>query len=712
MILNQCKKRPLWFQCLCVAMLLGALFAGALLIKASFDLTRSGLKIQEAVLNNYKIYLMYSLARLTFWVWVVAAFFFGVGSFLYICFIKITNRTFHWLECTISACVFFGFFCVFQFSQHLLHIPSKIMANSLYRASRFYPLWDQLSPERLLSIQWGLGAVGGLLILVAAVKLLIQKNYRSIGSGVLWGGMLIGIWVWCSWEFDLERLPVKAQAHSTSSKLNVLMIGSDSLRFDKFSATGNTRGLTPFMDSLAEQGVFFANMYVPMGRTCPSITSLMTGTWPQTHGFRDNYISDIEAKNIPTAFPQILKDNGYLTAALGDWAAGDLSHIDFGFDEVDVAENQWNIKYLMRQGPKDLRLFLGLFSHNRFGRVFLPEIYYVAGTPLNQDIARRSKESLNHFAGKGQPFFLNIFTASTHGPFGSQYPFYTLFSNPDYAGESKFCMFGLTTPEEIEEKQKQGKAHFDVQQILDLYDGAVRSFDDLVSEIVDHLEKLGLRDNTLIIIYSDHGSELFDRDAWGQGNEVVGNDYSARVPFIIVDPRKKRGHVIQPVVRSIDFAPTLLDLLGFTAIPSMEGISLSPYLDTPASIPELVAYNETGFWFGHVPGAIKNHKSFSTILEMIVVPDYKTGTLALNKKLEVQAIQAKDRMIRKGKWKLVYLPTEAGYFSALFDMENDPRGNVDLSDKYPDVHDALLAELEPWLEKDRRLLDSMQGDNE
>ncbi len=76
-----------------------------------------------------------------------------------------------------------------------------------------------------------------------------------------------------------------------------------------------------------------------------------------------------------------------------------------------------------------------------------------------------------------------------------------------------------------------------------------------------HLEACGLADNTIVVVYSDHGMEFFEHDTWGQGNSAVG-EFSPRIPLVIRDPRKPGRGKIDNVVRSIDLAPTLLELVG------------------------------------------------------------------------------------------------------------------------------------------------------
>ena len=124
----------------------------------------------------------------------------------------------------------------------------------------------------------------------------------------------------------------------------------------------------------------------------------MTGTWPHTHGIRDNFIADARRASSVDALPQLLKPLGYRTAALSDWCGSDMAKFSFGFDHTDVPDDQWNLKYLIRQGPKDLRLFVSLFTHNRLGRLLLPELYYLGGVPLTTEMGRRARRLLSRLA--------------------------------------------------------------------------------------------------------------------------------------------------------------------------------------------------------------------------------------------------------------------------------------------------------------------------
>jgi arylsulfatase A-like enzyme len=227
----------------------------------------------------------------------------------------------------------------------------------------------------------------------------------------------------------------------------------------------------------------------------------------------------------------------------------------------------------------------------------------------------------------------------------------------------------------------------------------VSNFDDQVKRIVEHLEASGLGSNTIVVIYSDHGMELFEHDTWGQGNSVRG-DFSARIPLIIVGPGVEAQTACAEIVRSIDIAPTLLELVGLTSPEAVDGTSLLPYLRGERASLNLAAFHETGIWLADVPGMPCNHLRYPYLFELLEVPDKRTGTLAIKPEFRRPVIVAKDRMVRVGPWKLTYQPTTDGPLYALFDVETDPECRVDLAAERADVVQQLRARLAQWMDRE------------
>jgi arylsulfatase A-like enzyme len=227
----------------------------------------------------------------------------------------------------------------------------------------------------------------------------------------------------------------------------------------------------------------------------------------------------------------------------------------------------------------------------------------------------------------------------------------------------------------------------------------VRSFDDEVGRILAHLKQCGLAENTIVVIFSDHGMEFFEHGTWGQGNSVFGNQ-STRVPLIIRDPRYRQGRVVVDTVRSIDIAPTLLELVGLSRLPSMDGQSLSACIERGSPTPSLIALSETGYWLTDLPGTPEGHLRYPELPDLLHVPDRAAGTLALKEEFRRIVVDAKDRMVVSGRWKLTYQPLQSGALIKLFDLDRDSDCRHDVSKDFPRIAAGLEAELTKWLEED------------
>lgn len=671
-----------------------ASLASMLLLASSLaTFSRTGPNLREEILSHYSRYTLLALIRLTFWAWLLFSLMAGLGSLLYVSFAVAARQDISLAGLALASVAGIAWILAIQFCRHLLYLPASICASLNILPSRLYGLWRLLTPARLKAAVSGSLAAATLLLVMTSLRLL--EDGRMLELAALWGLLAAygGIVAWATWQKDPAPLP----AGKSASQPNFLLIGSDTLRADRLGALGHPRGLTPNLDRLAARGSLFGQCYVPCARTAPSLVSMLTGMWPHHHGVRDNFIADAATDLRVPDLPSLLRQHGYATAAVSDWCGADLKKFPFGFDYVDMPDDQWNIKYLIRQGPKNLRLVLSLFTHNRFGKTFLPELYYLAGVPMTTEVGRQGRTVLNALAQGEKPFLLHLFYSTTHPPFGVEHPYYTRLSDPAYRGESKFVMSRLTEPFEIIRRQGQPKEEFDLDQILDLYDSCVMRFDDEVGQLMEHLDRSGLAENTVVVIYSDHGMEFFEHNTWGQGNSAVG-DFSPRVPLIIADP-VLASVKYDGVVRSIDLMPTLLERANIPTPPGLDGQSLMPAMQSEPMEPRS-AFNETGIWIADIPGLPAKHLRYPNLLELLEVPDRETGTLAIKQEYEEATILAKDRMVRRDRWKLVYQPLTEGYLLRLFDTLNDPNCERDISGLEPELTAQLWACLETWMAQD------------
>jgi arylsulfatase A-like enzyme len=679
-----------------IALLLGASCSVILVVKSILDFTRTGPEMAEEVLTHYRIYLVYSLARLFVFAFLIVAFVAFVGIVAYVAGVVVLDVPYR-----PSVAVAVGFCAALllvarRFAHTLLYSPGVIAASSLYSMTHFYPLWRTLTPRRLRTVDETLLFLI-LFWLIAAVIMLAQRG-AWIGVASI-TGIAVAYAAIVHWATRQSEPPPVARRERSPSSPNIILIGSDTLRADRLFGAGYRRELMPNVARLARRGTQFTDCYVPCARTAPSLASMLTGTWPHRHGVRDTFVTS-EQTHLPVpSLPQILRQAGYRSGIVGDWAASDAEKFNFGFDRRDLPPDQWNIKFLMRQGPKDLRLFLSLFTQNAFGKACLPEIYYLGGIPLTEEVGRDTRRMIADLAQDEAPFFVISFMATTHPPFTSKYPYYSLYSDPAYRGESKFIMAKLRDPWEIIRAQAEPKSKFDLEQVIDLYDGCVRNFDDEVARILSYLEASGLADNTIVVVFSDHGFEFFEHETWGQGNSAIG-DFSARVPIIIADPRVRKAQKVTEVVRTVDIAPTLLELAGLQVPPSMQGESLASAIRGEPLRADLPAFNETGVWLTDLPGTPDNHLRYPDLPALLEVPDKSIGMISLKPEYVDIIVAAKDRMVRVGDWKLTYQPLLDGAIYRLFNIRVDPACLHDVFAEYPDIARDLRARLDQWMDED------------
>ncbi len=660
-----------------------------LLVKSIISFTQTGPEIRDEIRGHYLFYTLYAMTRLTLFIFLILIWTTCLGSIPALAFALNHGGSFPYLWVALSALVGTGAITALQFCKHLLIIPSSIMMNSNYSMRWFTGLNQHLTISRLRWLRMMLISVFAYCAYHITAQLQTTNDntelFRFLGfCSILLIPYLINI---------LPQISTGSAPHNTTEKPhpNLLMIGSDTLRADHIMTHHDQQSLTPFIESLAKKGALFTHCMTPIARTAPSLTSILTGTWPDTHGIKTNYTEDAKTKLSPKALGEVLAEQGYTTAAITDWAGSDLNKFSFGFQKYDGPNDQWNLKFYIRQGPKDIRLFLSLFTHNRLGKLCLPELYYMAGKPLTQPLGKLARSWLSKFSKQKKPFFLNLFLSTTHPPFGSEYPYYRYFAHPDYRGESLFGMSRLTDPMEIIKSQREPKEAFDLEQVIDLYKGCVRNFDDELRKIIHHLKKCGLDQNTLIVIYSDHGMEFFENDTWGQGNSIYGQA-SNKVPLLIIDPAIKEPMHSDQLVRTLDIMPTVLEKLGIEIPQSVEGVSLQPTIKGQEQL-ELPGFCETGLWLTTPPGQHPDHLKYPDLLEILDIPDKNQGTLAISPEYKEAIEKARDKMLEIGEWRLIIIALEQGPKYELYYIPTDPTCKNDIAKENTVVVNRLIPML-------------------
>jgi arylsulfatase A-like enzyme len=490
---------------------------------------------------------------------------------------------------------------------------------------------------------------------------------------------------------------------------NIIIIGSDSLRSDKLGCNGYVprrsdgaaaQGVSPRIDELAARSVNFEKCFTPIASTLESGTSLMTSLYPQTHGLRQMYpnretVDATKAKIVPLA--KILSENGYDTAAFGDWCAGYYELMPLGFEHISVSSFD-NFKIYMSQAVVMAHFVIPLYFDHQLGYEIFPELGSFAQFVTPDVVTKRVEDRMDEVAGSNKPFFWHVFYSCNHLPYRSDEPYASMFTDPDYDGPNKngvdFDIDSFIGGTDLEDKWN-ALPEKDVQQIRDLYDGCTRQFDDQVGRLVDALEKRGLAENTIVIVTADHGDNLYEEGVTlGHGLTFAGGMHANHIPLVFHLPRKK-AQSIPEAVNMIDIAPTLADLAGAEKPSSWEGKSFAGWLDGSEPPVDRPFYGETGFPFIQFRVAGIERPSLPPMDQMTWIDDSFNYQFVLRDEFAKPLAAAKQRCLLIRDWKLICTPTKEGdrHFGLFFQD-----GQEDVAAANPEILAPMKAALERWMD--------------
>jgi hypothetical protein len=301
-----------------VSAVVASIFTLLVFIKSLFDFTRTGPQMTEEVLSHYRLYLAYSLARLVFFAFLISALMAYAGVIVYVAGLILTGTSYLPVAAAGAALAGILLLTARRFVRTLLLSPGVIASSLLYSSTRLLPLWDRLTTVRLRAIDAGLLATLGTWLVASLVVL----SLRGAWSGFVLLGGIVALGIVIVHFAVQEREPPPARRNGKGhARPNILMIGADTLRADRLTGTGYHRNLTPNLERLARSATEFTDCYVPCARTAPSIISMLSGTWPHRHRVRDTFVTPDETRLPVPSLPGILKQVGYQSAIVGDWAA-------------------------------------------------------------------------------------------------------------------------------------------------------------------------------------------------------------------------------------------------------------------------------------------------------------------------------------------------------------------------------------------------------
>ena len=357
---------------------------------------------------------------------------------------------------------------------------------------------------------------------------------------------------------------VESAARQNGSKPNVILVTMDTVRADHLSLYGYNRNTTPNLAQLAQSSTVFTHAMAAGDMTLTSHAAIFTGTygsWNGAHpdlGNRPHSISDQYA-----TLPEILAKNGYSTAAI----VANIYYLQpaLGFSrgfqlyELDIPVRllPGKDRYYLRDGARQVL--------SRFRCTSEFDLPIRRAQEINQAAFRFLKAGV---ASQQKPFFLFLNYMDAHNPYLPPAPFDAMYPGKDCSvtnDEWTLLSRGLAAhktqlPEHVRD------------ELVSQYDGAIAYLDSQIGALILELKRLGVYDNTMIVITSDHGEALGDRDRIGHGVSTYHDQVG--VPLIIKYPAISTSQVVTTNVGHADILPTILEAAGIAAPRFIRGESL------------------------------------------------------------------------------------------------------------------------------------------
>jgi len=398
---------------------------------------------------------------------------------------------------------------------------------------------------------------------------------------------------------------------------NIILIFADDLGYGDVGCYGQKIIKTPNIDKLAASGALFTNQFAQIPTCGASRCSMLTGMLPKTTGYLSNeacktYISGKPETKDPETFIHHLRRNGYYTVGIGKIShyvdgllygytdpVGTELELPHSWDEMLFNPAKWGTGWNAFFGYAD-----GSNRQSRNKQVKPYEMGNVddMGYPDGYS-AQLALKKLDELAKKDKPFFLAVGFFKPHLPFNSPKKYWDMYD------ESKLPLSpNPFIPENVNKASLHNSGEFNGYKLGDeeaslegpvsdayarklrhAYFAAISYSDAQVGKLLDELDKLGLAENTVVVLWGDHGWHLGDQLVWGKHTIF---ERALKSAFILRAPGKTKGETINKVVSTIDIYPTLMDLCGVVMPHETDGRSLVPLLDNP-----LAKWNEVSYGY-------------------------------------------------------------------------------------------------------------------
>ncbi len=414
------------------------------------------------------------------------------------------------------------------------------------------------------------------------------------------------------------------------NRLNVLLVTLETTRADHLGAYGYARDTSPSFDRLASEGVLFEHHSTVSPRTNPSLASLLTSSYPHEHGVR-NLLLPLEPENRTLA--EVLRSAGYATGAV-------QSH------------------------PR-------LIKASGLAQGFTDYDDDVAAHPVADQACARAEAWIRDAARRSRPWFFWIHVMDPHWTYEPPDPWRTRYVADDPRTTATYADLRARRSTIGPIIFRNAMPPDEVAAFIGLYDGELRFTDNALGGLIRALREGRLEDKTLVVVTADHGESLGEHDYYFEHGDL-GSEPEVHIPLVFRWPGTlPAGLRIPATVRSIDLAPTILDLAGLPAEPSFRGQTLQGYFESREAA-DRPCFGETDMSF---------HEE--------------------NVRREIPGVAGKWRWLRRGRYKLVFVPHTAKPPEwRLYDLVEDAGELEDAGERLPEVRDAMRQELSDWMSAD------------
>jgi len=402
----------------------------------------------------------------------------------------------------------------------------------------------------------------------------------------------------------VSLLAFSGVALAASEKPNILFIAIDDLR-PELGCYGSPIAKSPNLDQLAADGRLFNRAYCQQAICSPSRASLMTGARPDTIGVVENTAYFRELNPDIVTLPQHLIKHGYETVYCGKIYHGKMTDKEKSWSR-GPAWNKMKIKRVKTPGgyalPKNQKLrienerkmYAKYGRENSGGLVHGPAYEaadvedHVYGDGFSTELAIATLKS--HLSWKpDKPLFLGLGFTKPHLNFVAPKKYWDMYDPKDIKlatqtdAPKNGAATGIHASFELRVRHgipKYGPIGDELSRtLLHGYYACVSYVDAQIGKMIAALEEAGVRDNTIIIVWGDHGWHLGEMGVWGKATNY---EIAARVPLLIWTPNMKaRGQKTDALVELLDMYPTLCELAGVPLPKHLEGKSFVPLIDNP-----------------------------------------------------------------------------------------------------------------------------------